>query len=307
MNVRVVGPFAAVVVALAAVLTTSVRALPQGQQKVALVTVVADASGRSKDLTAKDFVVTEDNAKREVVDAQLADDPLSIALLIDTTQPPMGAIPPTQDLRTAVTSFIRTVQAAEPTAKFSITETAGAAVTAVPFTTKFDDLQTAIGRLVPNQPRGAVLLEALIDASKRLGEQPPPRRAIVSVDFNSLEASAERSLKDAVEAVHKAGATLWPVSVRGSGTGGTDLTGMKSSFQPSPIREEAFNKITQANGGMRLQPVDAPGLEPNLKIVANSLTSQYTITFVRSGGGNPKTTKIETSKGAKVLLTPWMR
>ena len=42
-------------------------------------------------------------------------------------------------------------------------------------------------------------------------------------------------------------------------------------------------------------------------IVANSLTSQYTITFVRPGGGNPKTTKIETSKGAKVLLTPWMR
>jgi hypothetical protein len=307
MNVRVVGPFAAVVVALAAVLTTSVRALPQGQQKVALVTVVADASGRSKDLTAKDFVVTEDNAKREVVDAQLADDPLSIALLIDTTQPPMGAIPPTQDLRTAVNTFIRTVQAAEPTAKISITETAGAAVTAVPFTTKSDDLQTAIGRLIPNQPRGAVLLEALIDASKRLGEQPPPRRAIVSVDFNSQEGSAERSLKDAVEAVHKVGATLWPVSVRGSGTGATDVTGMRSSFQPSPIREEAFNKITQANGGMRLQPVDAPGLDPNLKIVANSLTSQYTITFVRPGGGNPKTTKIETSKGAKVLLTPWMR
>jgi len=82
---------------------------------------------------------------------------------------------------------------------------------------------------------------------------------------------------------------------------------MKSTFQPSPIREEAFNKITQANGGMRLQPVDASGLEANLKIVANSLTSQYSITFVRPGGGNPKTTKIETSKGAKVLLTPWMR
>ena len=70
---------------------------------------------------------------------------------------------------------------------------------------------------------------------------------------------------------------------------------------------KAFNKITKANGGMRLPSVDAPGLEPNLKIVANSLTSQYTITFVRSGGGNPKTTTFETSKGAKVLLTPFMR
>ena len=307
MNVRAVRPFAGVIVALIAVLATSVRALPQGQQKVALVTVIADASGRSKDLTAKDFIVTEDNAKREVVEAQLADDPLSVALLIDTTQPPMGAIPPTQDLRTAVTAFIRTIQAAEPTAKISVTEMAGAAVTLADFTTKFDDLDKAVGRLVPNQPRYAVLLEALVDASKRLSQQPPPRRAIVSVDFTSQEGSAERSLKDSVEAVHKAGATLWPVSVRGSATGATDLSGMKSTFQPSPIREEAFNKITQANGGMRLQPVDASGLEANLKIVANSLTSQYSITFVRPGGGNPKTTKIETSKGAKVLLTPWMR
>src|SRR4051812_43086272 len=41
---------------------------PQDQNKVALVTVVADQSGRMKDLTAKDFVVTEDNAKRDVVD-----------------------------------------------------------------------------------------------------------------------------------------------------------------------------------------------------------------------------------------------
>ena len=312
MIVRIIRPYAAVVVALAAaasLLNTSVRALPQGQQKVALVTVVADANGRIKDLTAKDFVVMEDNARREVVDVQPADDPLSIALLIDTTQPPMGMIPPTQDLRTAVTTFIRTIQAAEPAAKISITETAGAAVTPVDFTTRFADLEKAIGRLVPNQPRGAVMLEALVDAGKRLGEQPPPRRAIVSVDFNSLEGSADRSLKDAVEAVHKAGATLWPVSVRGSATNtpASDVAGVRTGVQTSPIREEAFNKITQANGGMRLQPVDAPGLEPNLKIVANSLTSQYTITFVRPNGGNPKTTKIETSKGAKVLLTPWMR
>jgi hypothetical protein len=299
MIVRAVRSFLAVVVAACAaagVLVTSVGARPQGQQKVALVTVVADASGPIKNLTAKDFIVTDDNTKREVIDAQLADDPLSIALLVDTTQPPMGAIPPTQDLRTAVTSFIKTVQAGSPSAKISLSEIAGAAVTPVNFTTKFEDLEKAINHLVPNEPRYAVLLEALVDASKRLGEQPPPRRAIVSIDFNSQEGSAERMLKDAVEAVHKAGATLWPVSVRGS-----------AQTQTTPIREEALNKITQANGGMRFQPVDAPGLEPNLKAVANSLNSQYSITFVRTGGGNPKSTRIETSKGAKVLLTPWMR
>jgi len=310
MSVRAVRSFLGVAVAVSAaagVLISSVAARPQGQQKVALVTVVADATGPVKGLTAKDFIVTEDNAKREVVDAQLADDPLTIALLIDITQPPAGVIPPTQDLRTAVAAFVKAIQAANPSAKFSLSEVGGAAVTPVNFTAKFDELEKGINHLVPGDARNAVLLEALVDASKRLGDQPPPRRAIVSVDFTSQEASAERSLKEAVEAVHKVGATLWPVSVRGSATGSTDVSGMRSTFQPSPLREEAFNKITQANGGMRLQAVDGAGLEPNLKIVANSLNSQYTITFMRTGGDKPKVTKIETARGAKVLLTPWMR
>src|SRR4029078_4544704 len=110
MIVRAVRLFLAVAVAICAAgggLVTSVRAPPQGQQKVALVTVVADANGPIKDLTAKDFIVTEDNAKREVVAAQLADDPLSVALLLDTTQTPMGITPPVQDLRTAATTSLR--------------------------------------------------------------------------------------------------------------------------------------------------------------------------------------------------------
>jgi len=298
MIVRAVRSFLAVAVAMcvaAGVLVSSVGARPQGQQKVALVTVVADANGPIKDLTAKDFIVTEDNAKREVVDAQLADDPLSIALLIDTTQPAQGVTPPTLDLRTAVTTFVKTIQASSPQAKISITETGGAAVTSVGFTSTFADLEKGINKLVPNEPRSAVLLEGLTDASKRLGEQPAPRRAIVSIDFNSLEGSADKQLKPAVDAVHNAGATLWAVSVRGN------------AAVSQAIREEALNRMTQANGGMRFQPVDAPGLEPNLKIVANSLNSQYTITFKRPDGGKPKVTKIETSRGAKVLLTPWMR
>jgi len=297
MHSRLVVSFAATGLALfiaGGLRSSIVGAVPQGAQKVALVTVIADENKRANQLTAKDFVVTEDNAKREVVDAQLADDQLSIALLIDTTTPPMGEIAPTQDLRSAVTTFIKLVQAANPGAKISLTEMAGAAVTPVDFTTNFVDLEKGIGKLVPNEPRAAVLLEALVDASKRLGDQPAPRRAIVSIDFNSLEGSAERTLKTAVDAVHKAGATLWPVSVRGSAT-------------TTPIREEALNKITVANGGMRFQPVQATGLEMNLRIVANSLTSQYTVTFTRPSGSSPKTTTISTASGGKVLLTPWMR
>lgn len=266
----------------------------QGQSKMALVTVIADATAPVRDLTAKDFVVTEDNQKREVVSAAPADEALSISLLIDTALPPMSTAPPTQDLRTSLATFVKTIRASSPGAKIAMAEIAGASVPRVPFAGKPEELDAAIARLYPNQQSQAVLLEALVDAAKGLGQQPPPRRAIVSVDLNSPEGSAERTMKSAVDAVHSAGATLWSVSVRGSA-------------MTTPIREEVLNKIIQANGGLRLMPVDASGLEPNLKIVANSLASQYTVTFMRPAGANPKVTKFETTRGAKVQLTPWMR
>ena len=163
----------------------------------------------------------------------------------------------------------------------------------MPFGGKPGDLETAIGRLYPNQQGQAVLLEALVDAGKQLGTQPAPRRAIVSVDFNTKEGSAERTMKTAVDEVHNAGATLWSVSIRGS-------------VVTTPSREEVLNKMVEANGGLRLMPVDVTGLDPNMKIVANSLASQYTVTFTRKGG-TPKATKFETTRGAKVQMTPWMR
>lgn len=266
----------------------------QGQSKMALVTVVADGNGPVRDLTSKDFTVTEDGQKREVLSVALAEEPLSIVLLVDSTQPPMGAAPPTQDLRSSLISFVKTIQSISPGVKIALSEFAGASVPKVGFAAKAGDLDTTIARLYPNQQGDAVLLEALIDAGKLLETQPAPRRAIVCVDFNSREGSAERSMKGAAEAAHKAGATLWSVSVRGN-------------VITTPIREEVLNKIVQANGGLRLMPVDASGLEPNLKIVANSLASQYTVTFTRPAGASPKVTKMETSRGAKVQLTPWMR
>jgi VWFA-related protein len=263
-------------------------------QKAALVTVVAEAGTPIRDLKARDFIVKEDGAKREVLDAQLADDPLSIVLLIDTAQPPMGVPPPTQELRNSLAAFVKTIQAASPDAEIALGEFAGASVTTVDFTNKTADLEKAIARLYPNQQSHAVLLEALVDAGKKLAGKPPPRRAIVTVDFNSPEGSAERTMKDAISSVHDSGATLWPVSVRGTAT-------------TTPIREEVLNKATKANGGMRFSSIDASGLEGMLKNVAASLTSQYTVTFTRPDDKPVKATVFETAGGPKVLLTPFMR
>ena len=292
MTARVLSPYmlgVSAVFGLAVVAQTA----PQAGQKSALVTVVAEAGGPIKDLTARDFVVMEDKTRREVVGAELATEPLFISVLVDTTQPPMGVQPPTRDLRVGLSTFVKTIQAAIPESEVALMEFAGAAVTTVDFTKNAEQLDKAIQRLFPNQQSAAVLLEALTDAGKKVAARPAPRRAIVSVDFRSQDTSGEQAMKRTAEEVHKSGATVWAISI-----------GNASS---APAREAVLNTVTQSSGGLRLTAFEASALEGLLKQVANSLLSQYTVTFARPDNSPVKPVKLETTRGAKVLMSPWMR
>ena len=284
--------FAVTILVGVSLIATAVAAAQQ--QKTALVTVVAETGSPAANLTAKDFVVREDRATREVVAAERSTEPLYIALLVDTTQPPVGVTAPIQDLRRSLSTFLTTIKGAVPDAQISVMDFAGAAVTTVPFTAETEAVDKFIQRLFPNRRADAVLIEAMVDAGKSLSDKPTPRRAIVSVDFNSPDSSAQHTMKQAADNIRKAGATVWAVSVRGTANSAAG-------------REEVLNVVTRASGGMRLTTVEATGLEAMLKTIANSLLSQYVVTFARPGSGEVKTTQMETSKGGKVLLTPWMK
>lgn len=266
-----------------------------GTQKSVLVTVVAPATAPIKDLSAREFVVKEDNTSREVTGAELATEPLFISILVDTSQPRLDIQPATQELRTALAAFVKTIQAASPDAQISIMEFGGAAVPTVPFTASYADLEKGILRLVPNQRAGAVLLEALVDTGKSLSDKPTPRRAIVSIDFDPQETSAVPPKKVAEE-VHKSGATVWAISIQQS-----------TAAAAAPMREAVLKDTTQRSGGLRLTAVAPSGLPSMLQSVANSLLSQYTLSFMRPGSAPVKSTKAETTRGPKVLTTPWLR
>lgn len=268
------------------------RASERTQSTTALVTVIADAQGPVRDLSAKDFTVREKNNTREVTAADLSNEPMSVVLLVDTAKPPAGTMPPTQDLRAALLTFVKTLQNGSPEARVALGEFAGASVVSVDFAAEAGAVEKNIQRLAPNLQTSAVLLEALVDAGKMLAARPAPRRAVVTVDYNSPETSADRTMKQAAESLQKAGATLWSVSIRGSGSATT-------------TREETLNKMSDETGGMRLFSVDSTGLSHQLKIIAHSLLSQYSVTFT-SARGNPKDIVIATGRG-KALLSRWMR
>jgi hypothetical protein len=264
------------------------------EEHAAIVTVLAESATPIRDLTTKDFVVKEGGKKLDVVDARLSTDPLSVALLLDTAQPPHGMAAPTRELRAAPAAFAKVVFETNPDAKIALWPYANSATLAVDFTSRADDLSVALARLNSSPNAGSALVEALETAAKPLATRPGSRRAIVSVDFNSPEASASSALQKAADAIANSGATLWVVSVRGNA-------------MASPIREEIVGRMTKATGGRLLLTIEPSGLENALMKVAASLTSQYVVTFTRAEGGQMKRPTFETTRGPKVQATPFIR
>ncbi len=262
--------------------------------KTALVTVIAEARGPAANLGPRDFVVREDRATRAVLEVRPATEPLFITLLIDTIRPPAGVLAATQDYRRGLSAFVSTIKGGNPNAQFAILDYAGATVTAIDFTSDAPRLDRYIQGLFAHRQADAVLIEAVVEGARKLADKPSPRRAIVVVDFNSRDSSAVEAMQQAAGMVHRSGATVWTVSVR--------TTSASSSH-----REDVLNVVTRASGGTRLTIIEPSGLETVLKSVANSLLSQYTVTFSRPADAKVKSTQMATAKGGKVLLTPWMR
>jgi VWFA-related protein len=271
------------------------------RERSILVTVLDQGGAPVKDVKPADLAVSEDGAAREVIDVKPAADPLTIALLIDTTTPTMGTNAPTQELRAGLLTFVKTIHGASPASQIAMWEFAGAGVQTVKFTSKTADLTRNIQRMFPSKQSGGVLLEALVDASKEMSKKAGPRRAIVSISFNSPETSAIEP-KLVADAIAKAGVSLWAVSIQSNASAST------SSQGSTPTREVILDTMTTRTGGQRLTGVSPIALEAQLKNIADALLSQYEVTYVRPDG-TPNAERIAPSsrRGAKVLMTPWMR
>ena len=58
---------------------------------------------------------------------------------------------------------------------------------------------------------------------------------------------------------------------------------------------------------MNLHVLQISGLENQLKAIANTLASQYTITFARKSDSAVQQLTGNTTKGAKILFSHWVR
>ena len=268
-------------------------AAPAGQHSH-LVTIIAESGDPITSLTAADFTVKEGSTPLRVVSAEHSRFPLIVSLLVDTTQPTLNTDTPARELRTALSGFVEALRATGGSPRIALIEVASGAVTKAGFDAPFAELDAAIQKIYPAHQSDAVMLEAMGGAARSMTTAETPRRAIVTVDFNSSESLNEGTMKAVTSDLSASGATLWSVSVR--------LPRAQGSR-----REGALNLLTKNTGGMRLVAGAASGLPVLLKRVADSLASQYIVTFERDGDGPPKEVAMTTASGHKVHISPMRR
>jgi VWFA-related protein len=288
----------ALVVALLvlALLTPGFRLMPElsaqpalaGWDRTLLVTVIDDEGAPIKGLTADQFVVLEDGAMREITNVRVANEPLSVALLIDTTQPPFGETLNIRDLRDGASAFIKTIHAAQPDAQIQLMEFAGASTVRVKFTTDTEQLDRSARRLFQSQQGGGPLVEGLVDAARDLRNRASPRRAIVAIDRSSPDPSRTRP-EDLNGAIQESRAMLWAISIRAAGRG-------------TAGREEMLGMLTDVTGGTYQTARVLSPLEGMLTRIADALTHQYVITYAQPAGSAPNDVLAGTTGAGKVLM-----
>jgi hypothetical protein len=263
-------------------------------EKLALVTVVADSAKPAHGLTPADFAVTEGKDPVQVVEIEPAKDPLSIVLLADTALPSDGRAA-TPEMRKALHAFVATVLAGEPDARIALYQVATAPQPMTEFAGNRADLDAHIDLIASGTPSGSAMLEGVITAAKKVSGRPAPRRAIVAVAMGTDDQNPSLQPKEVADAVRQSGATLWVLSVQGLAE--NQLTN----------RDAAWTRATEDTGGLRKNIVQTTQLETHLQSVANSLMSQYYLKMVRKSDGAVKGLKGQTSQHAQVLFTHWMR
>lgn len=278
-------------VAIALVLPLTASHIAASFQPSALVvTVLAPAKGPLADLTAKDFKVVDGKDTIEVSAAEHVTSPLAVELIVENTLGPMESAPPTYELRTSLRAFAHAIQAGNADAKIGLLTDAGAAVPMIGLDASPADLDNFIANFAPVHQGSGALLEALLAAARTLAEVPASRsrRAIVMVDFAAPDPTTRSEVENIERAVFQSHATLWSISVAGT-------------REETPQREVMLDGLTRDTGGHRQSIVGASGLENQLKVVANSLLSQYTIQIARAPS-DLRSLKIETSKGKALVF-----
>ena len=217
-------------------------------------------------LTAADFVVREDGVAREVVRAEKATEPITIAVLVDTSQ---AITPYISDVRLALADFVKRMGGRNPMAIIGFGERPTVLTN---YTLDVPTLEKGVDRLFPLSGSGSYLLQAVAETCTGLAKRDYERAVIVAITAGGPEFS-DRNYDEFVPMVRKAGVAFDALVFS------REPPNMANFGQRN--REMFLDAVTHASGGERTLLLSGMALDPALKHLADQLADQYRITYGR--------------------------
>lgn len=217
-------------------------------------------------LTAADFVVREDGVAREVVRAEKATEPITIAVLVDTSQ---AITPYISDVRLALADFVKRVGGRNPMAIIGFGERPTVLTN---YTLDVPTLEKGVDRLFPLSGSGSYLLQAVAETCTGLAKRDYERAVIVAITAGGPEFS-DRNYDEFLPMVRKAGVAFDALVFS------REPPNMANFGQRN--REMFLDAVTHASGGERTLLLSGMAVDPALNHLADQLANQYRITYGR--------------------------
>lgn len=218
------------------------------------------------DLTPTDFRVREDGVAREVLRVEKATEPITLALLVDTSQ---SATPYIADMRRSLKTFVKRLGGKNPIALTVFGERPSILID---YTLDVPALEKGVDRLFPASGSGSYMLQAVEDIYRGLSKRDFDRAVILAITAGGPEFS-DRSYDELVPKLSESGATFDAMVFTANPPNLSDF-GQRN-------RELFLDAATRATGGDRFSLLSSMALDGALTRLADELTNQYLVTYSR--------------------------
>src|SRR5579864_1908018 len=241
-------------------------------------------------LTKDTWAVREDGTDRTVVDAKPATDPLEIVLMIDTSNSSQATI---SELRAGLQAFADALFAGSAPVTMSVMDVAAADVMVATDKKTVADVDKVLAKTFADRAGTSVMLEGLVDASKKLAKSPTPRRAIVMVNIDGVPEFSTTPGQKIIQAIVGSGASLWALTYQnnsskaqqgntgGSGAGAVTSGGNQGGVgtgDNGQVRDALLASVPQGTGGEHLMIAVPTALSEKLSQIAAAIVGQYAVT-----------------------------
>jgi hypothetical protein len=260
---------AAILAVTAASITTPHRLSAQAIQRSLIVTVIDANGARVPDVGPADLIVREDNVSREILRVEPADEPMHIALLVDTSRASRDNI---SFFRTALPPFVTMLTNPNESGKknqVSLIATGERPTVITDYTSNAADLLRGINRLWSLEESGAYLLDAILETTQGFKKREVRRPVIVAITQEGTEFSY-RHYDQVLDPLRDSGAAFYALML-GQPTG--------SVTDEARSRNIVLDEGTRTTGGSREQLLTPMALAPKLKQLGDQLTHQYLVTY----------------------------